>query len=67
MANMQLPHEHSDSETEVTPELQLHQRKPSETSFKKPKWMLWRNLWRFCLQELESPVDVKSPAAAQLN
>lgn len=27
MANMQLPHEHSDSETEVTPELQLHQQK----------------------------------------
>lgn len=36
MANMQLPHEHSDSETEVTPELQFHQR----NQFNRPKWML---------------------------
>lgn len=27
MANMQLPHERSDSETEVTPQLQFHQQR----------------------------------------
>lgn len=34
MANMQLPPQHSDSETEVMPELLLHQQKPGEINLK---------------------------------
>lgn len=40
MANMQLPHEHWDSETEVTSELQLHQQKPRGINLKQTNWML---------------------------
>ena len=60
MVNIQLPHELSDSESEVTPELVTD----AETS----RNNRISHLANFCFQEAESPVDMKSRAiaAAQL-
>lgn len=58
MVNIELPPEHSDSETQVISEPRFHQRKYRNDL------ILYSHLANLCLQELDSPVDEKSRASA---